>query len=317
MMANAGRDPLFWAALAVAEHDFKGSGDFCIRCHSTSGWLAGHSSPTDGTGLALNDSDGVDCDFCHKMTNPNNSEYAGVQNYPFITHDKKAEAKGYYGNGIASMWNGSEKLGPFSDVVADHKSLQSGFHRSRDFCGTCHDVSNTVVGDIAHNNGRQASADPIVVSGSLDSIIYEKAAFNNFLYQYGVVERTYSEYKSGKLSHTLVSTYNNLPSDLKGGAVRTAYESSVSAGTGGNYEDGTDRYFSCQTCHMRPVNGVGTNTTGAPVRNDLPLHDMTGGNYWMADTIIYMDNLNQLRLGGGLTSTKIGALKDGQTKAMK
>ena len=34
MMANAGRDPIFWATLAVAEQDFDGAGDLCLRCHS-------------------------------------------------------------------------------------------------------------------------------------------------------------------------------------------------------------------------------------------------------------------------------------------
>jgi hypothetical protein len=56
MMAHAGRDPIFWATVAVAEQDFLpgqgGAGDLCIRCHSTGGWLAGRSTPTDGSGLA-------------------------------------------------------------------------------------------------------------------------------------------------------------------------------------------------------------------------------------------------------------------------
>ena len=55
MMANAGRDPIFWATVAVAEQDFDGAGDLCIRCHSTGGWLAGRSTPTDGSGLAAGD----------------------------------------------------------------------------------------------------------------------------------------------------------------------------------------------------------------------------------------------------------------------
>jgi hypothetical protein len=164
MMANAGRDPLFWAALAVAEQNFAGSGDLCIRCHSTSGWLGGRSSSTDGSKLSANDSDGVDCDFCHKMTNPDNSEYLGVQNYPFIANDKQAHPKGYYGSGMASMWDGSEKLGPYNDIDAGHQFLKSSFHRSRDFCGTCHDVSNAVVGDLAHNNGRQQSAEQRILT---------------------------------------------------------------------------------------------------------------------------------------------------------
>ena len=37
-MGNAGRDPVFWATLAVAEQDFDGSGDLCIRCHTPGGW---------------------------------------------------------------------------------------------------------------------------------------------------------------------------------------------------------------------------------------------------------------------------------------
>ena len=59
MMANAGRDPIFWATLAIAEQDFDGSGDLCIRCHSTGGWYAGRSTPTDGSGLTAGDADGV------------------------------------------------------------------------------------------------------------------------------------------------------------------------------------------------------------------------------------------------------------------
>jgi hypothetical protein len=32
MMSHAGRDPIFWATVAIAEQDFDGSGDLCIRC---------------------------------------------------------------------------------------------------------------------------------------------------------------------------------------------------------------------------------------------------------------------------------------------
>jgi hypothetical protein len=32
--------------------------------------------------------------------------------------------------------------------------MQSLFHRDRDFCGTCHDVSNPVVGDLASGHGQ-------------------------------------------------------------------------------------------------------------------------------------------------------------------
>ncbi|NIP65798.1 MAG: hypothetical protein GTN96_15405, partial [Gammaproteobacteria bacterium] len=53
------------------------------------------------------------------------------------------------------------------------------------------------------------------------------------------------------------------------------------------------------------------------MRKDLPLHDMTGGNYWMPQAIQYLDSLGKLRLGGGLTSTQIAALNDGIPRAHK
>src|SRR5690606_8672652 len=48
MMAHATRDPVFWAALDVANADIPGVGDFCLRCHTPQGWLAGRvrTSPT-------------------------------------------------------------------------------------------------------------------------------------------------------------------------------------------------------------------------------------------------------------------------------
>lgn len=317
MMANAGRDPIFWATLAVAEQDFDGVGDLCIRCHSTAGWLGGRSTPTDGSGLsATSDTDGVECDYCHKLTNPNNSEHLGVMFEPYVANEPAGTTtEGYYGSGMSSMWAGSEKLGPYSDPAARHQFMQSTFHRSRDFCGTCHDVSNALVGNFAHNRGTQTTADPVIADGQLGGIVDGKAAFNNPPYRYGIVERTFSEYKSGQVQETLVKNYNSLPADLKAGALKAVYESSLAAGKGGDYEDGSPRYFSCQTCHMRPTTGTGCNKAGAPVRKDLPLHDMTGGNYWMPGVIQHLDTQNKLRLGGGLTQLQKDALDAGALRA--
>jgi hypothetical protein len=311
MMANAGRDPIFWATLAIAEQDFDGSGDLCIRCHSTGGWYAGRSTPTDGSALAAGDSDGVDCDTCHKMTNPNTLEHPGVMIPPFVANDEGTSV-GYYGTGMLSLSGDNAKFGPYSDAEARHQFLQSQFHRDVDFCGSCHDVSNSAVGDLAHNNGTQPTGDPVVASGLPGSPVDGKAAFNNFPYQYGVVERTFSEFKSGLLSQTLVSSYDSLPADLRAGAIETAFFSA-----GGDYQDGTDRFFSCQTCHLRPVTGQGANKRGAPVRGDLPLHDMTGGNYWMPDAIKYQNTQGTLRLGGGLTDLQIQALDAGKLRAQQ
>jgi hypothetical protein len=310
MMANAGRDPLFWATMAIAEQDFDGSGDLCIRCHSTGGWYGGRSTPTDGSALSTGDSDGVDCDTCHKMTNPNRGELPGVMKPPFVANDKLNPADGYYGSGMLSLSGGNAKLGPYSDAVARHQAAQSKFHREISFCGSCHDVSNPAVGDLAHNNGTQSGGGAVVASGVPGAPVDGKAAFNNLPFQYGVVERTFSEFMAGAFSRTLVADYPSLPADLKAGAPRAAFESAK-----GNYADGTPRYFSCQTCHLRATTGVGCNKAGEPVRTDQPLHDMTGGNYWVPDAILYQNSQGTLRLGGGLTALQIEAITAGKDRA--
>ena len=84
----------------MVEQDVDGAGDLCIRCHSTAGWLAGRSTPTDGSSLETSDDGGVVCHFCHKLTNPDNSEHIGAQSWPFIPNNG---AEGYYGSGMASL----------------------------------------------------------------------------------------------------------------------------------------------------------------------------------------------------------------------
>jgi len=334
-MANAGRDPIFWATMAIAEQDFDGAGDLCIRCHSTGGWYGGRSSPTDGSGLAASDSDGVDCDACHMMTNVDNSEHLGEMVSPFIANcssdpavpDKKCDSfsEGFYGSGMLSLWAGSEKLGPYQNTAARHQDMQSAFHRSVDFCGSCHDVSNSVVGDLAPGNGTQAGAPQVLSSQdnnggepNLGGPVEEKAAFNNPPYAYGIVERTFSEYKSSALPTTLVSEFSALPADLKlaGGSLEVTYQAALLAGTGGNYEDGDPRYYSCQSCHMRPTRSAGANKANALIRPDLPGHDHAGGNYWLADMIRYQDANGLLRLGGNLSARQLSALDLGQLRAV-
>jgi hypothetical protein len=330
MMAHAGRDPIFWATLAIAEQDFDGAGDLCIRCHSTAGWLGGRSTPTDGSGLAAGDADGVECDYCHKLTHPDNSEHQGVMNPGFVANEPNTDdagdpdgTEGYHGSGMSSLWGSSDKLGPYDNAGARHQFMHSLFHRDRDFCGTCHDVSNPVVGHAATNHGTQSTAEPVCIQTASECNPNnpgdDRVAFTNPVYAYGIVERTFSEYKSGMISETLVSgypdlpavpDYTDLPADLRGGALEAVYNAATRNGTiDGNYENPSmPRYFSCQTCHMRPVEGKGANKSGIPVRKDLPLHDMTGGNYWMGEAIQYLDGLGKLRLGGGLTTDQITAI---------
>ena len=335
-MGNAGRDAIFWATVAVSEQNFDGSGDLCIRCHSTGGWYGGRSTPTDGSGLAAADDGGVDFDACHSMANPDDTEYQGVMNSPFIancsddpimpTGTCQSSEEGYYGGGMLSIWDGGDKLGPYTPTLARHQYQQSKFHRDVDYCGSCHDVSNPAVGDLAPGHGAQPTAPSVISSGVLGGPVEDKAAFNNPPYAYGIVERTFSEYKASAFPTTRVGDFNSLPTDLKarGGSLAATYQAAMIAaseaqehgGMAGDYADGTARFFSCQSCHMRPVESAGANKNGVEIRKDLPSHDHTGGNYWFADITRYQDSKGTLRLGGGLSIEQTTALSLGQTRAI-
>ncbi len=318
MMAQAGRDPVFWAALAVAEGDFPGSGNFCIRCHSPRGWHEGRASATDGSALnPATDSNGVECAICHNMVNPNTQEHAGVQSAPYLAHNGGTPPTGWYGSGMQVLAGNNTRYGPYANATAGHAWAQSLFHRSSDMCGTCHDVSNPLTGDLAANNGAHTPLAPGQFSDVPGSPVAGKAAFKNAPFSYGIVERTYSEHKASELSTTPVSAYATLPADLKRGAIKRAYDQAQLAGLGGNYEDGTTRYFTCQSCHIEPVIGEGTAFGISPIRNDQPLHDLTGGNTWVPSAIQWLDNQSPslLRLGAGITPVMNAAMNRGVLRA--
>jgi hypothetical protein len=110
--------------------------------------------------LAAGDADGVDCDNCHKMTNPNNRAHLGVMKPPFIANDEQSPRHRLLRQRHGVAVRRQRQAGPYSDAAAKHQFMQSKFHRDVDFCGTCHDVSNPAVGDLAHNNGKQPTGDP-------------------------------------------------------------------------------------------------------------------------------------------------------------
>jgi hypothetical protein len=331
MMANAGRDPIFWATLAIAEQDFLpgsnpttrgGVGDLCIRCHSVGGWLAGRSTPTDGSGLsASSDTDGVECDFCHMLVNPdqpvNISGTTEAYVSPFEAYDA-VTGEPHFGSGQYVLNGNGTRLGPYTNAQARHTFIASPFHRQGQLCGTCHDVSNSAVGDLAHNNGSALPLAPGSFSGVPGSPIAGKAAFNNVPYKYGIVERTFSEWTASSLDTLLVNSFNTLPTDLKaaGGSLAIAYNKAFGARSNANYEDGAARTFTCQTCHMPATTGLGCNKAGVPVRTDLPMHDQTGAGHWMPDAVIWQNDQGTLRFGTGITATQRAALLAGQTRAI-
>ena len=76
MMAQAGRDPIFWAGLTVAAQDAiwalgtPNAADICVKCHFPQGWMDGRSDPVNASLMRGEDYEGVTCKVCHYMYDP-------------------------------------------------------------------------------------------------------------------------------------------------------------------------------------------------------------------------------------------------------
>lgn len=137
MMAGSARDPLFWAAVDIANQDVPGAGEFCIRCHSPRGWLNGRSSTPDGSALIGSpdseggDFEGVDCHFCHRM-------YEGPEGTPYLQNGQ------YW---VYSDTTGAlgPMRGPYTDALPPHPFVYSEYHTQSRFCAVCHNLENPLV----------------------------------------------------------------------------------------------------------------------------------------------------------------------------
>jgi hypothetical protein len=277
IMSQAARDPLYLAALTIANQDADFSGDLCIRCHAPRGWLGSRSTPTNGSALTSDDREGIYCDYCHRAVKPTeigvnpyptdpdytSSTYSADQTYLTAISAHIPETSG---NGMYIIDSDDTRRGPYteSDAQATHIERYSPFHSDAYFCGTCHDVSNPAFtlqpnGTYTLNNLNEPSPD-----------------FDP--YTMFPVERTFSEWK--------MSEYNT---------TQGVYAPQF----GGN----KDYVSTCQDCHLKDVTGKGCDKQNAPVRNDLPLHDMTGGNTFIPPLVasLYPSEVNEAALLSGIT----------------
>jgi hypothetical protein len=242
MMAMASFDPIFKANMVIANQDAPDSGDLCLRCHLPRGWLQGRSVPTDGSAMLPTDASGVSCDLCHRMVDP---FYDPGQNPPEDAAILAALSNppSNLGNGMYVVDPTGARRGPFVNADSGHPVLVSPFHRESAICGTCHDVSNPAF---------EKDNDGNYVPNTFDAPATDFSAHTLL-----PVERTYSEW-----FYSSYNTPNGVPAPQ----------------FGGNKEN----VATCQDCHMRDVTGYGCNYGTPPERDDLPLHDMTGGSTWLA-----------------------------------
>jgi hypothetical protein len=249
MMAHSGRDPLMWAALAIANQDAPHSGETCLRCHLPKGWLEGRSAPEDGSTMTADDRQGVQCGVCHRLVDPvaapeNPAEDAAI----LAALDAPVPT---FGNAMFVIDPIDRRRGPF-DVVADLGSdphgagvtLVSPFHTSSDLCGTCHNLRNPA---FLKNE----------MTGEFEPIVDDTPSPDPTK---GFPEQsTFDEWKN--------STY-----------ATTGVYAPQFGGTNG-------MATSCQSCHMRPVSG--RDAAAGFDRSNVPLHDFAGANTFIPSVLQY------------------------------
>ena len=253
MMAQSARDPVFYAALDVANGDAAEAGQFCLRCHAPRGWLAGRAADSSGVSLMGADLGGVQCEVCHRMVDPFYSAENPARDVDVLA--ALADAPTVLGSGAIVVDPEDERRGPF-DLQLDWDTnphsilgldwpLQSPFHTEAALCGSCHDITNPV---FSWDEGSQS-----YVANALDTPGDVSEGFP--------LERTYSEW--------LLSEYN------------------TPQGVYAPQFGGNEPYVStCQDCHMRKVTGSGGSFFGNMVeRDNMPLHDLTGANTWVPLTL--------------------------------
>ena len=125
LMAQSARDPIWHAALAIANQDANVGGETCIRCHAPGAWLGGRSStgPTDN--FTPDDFDGINCHFCHRAVNPVIGEgsaigYPGDPAEPDVPIISALQKQGLIpvgaGNARYIIDPDDNRRGPFDDV---------------------------------------------------------------------------------------------------------------------------------------------------------------------------------------------------------
>ncbi|MHC5173941.1 MAG: Ig-like domain-containing protein [Planctomycetota bacterium] len=243
MMAQASIDPIFLANMEIANQDAPDSGDLCLRCHFPRGWMQGRSVPTDGSAMLPADAAGVSCDLCHRLLDPiYEPGVSPIEDFDILAGLSNPTFE--FGNGMYTVDPTGARRGPFVNATTGHAVLVSPFHREAALCGTCHDVSNPAFEKDGNGGYVPNAFDTPATDFSPNTLL--------------PVERTYSEW--------LHSAYNT-----QEGVYDPAF--------GGN------KAFvaTCQDCHMQDITGQGCdpNQFTPPVRDDLPLHDMTGGSTWL------------------------------------
>jgi hypothetical protein len=285
MMAQAARDPLWLACLAVSDQDSiwavgnPNAGDICIRCHSPTGWLEGRSDPTNTAALRTQDFDGVQCDFCHKMVDP----FAALRQSD-VPAETDPTAKDMADDTYIVDIEVLKTIELFNKTLFFNPSTNLPLYYSD---GTYPNYIEPGSGQYFIDPG-SSKRGPFFDAEARHQMDYSRFHKSKYFCQacHDVSNPVLASVISGKdVPETQVAySYYHVE--------RTSSEFMLSAyGNGGASTNipGVSTADKCQDCHMRDVTGKGCNKRGAPTRDDLPLHDLTGGNQWISGILATAD----------------------------
>lgn len=270
MMGQAGRDPVFWAAFAVAKDDAADAGEYCLRCHTPKAWYEDRTAALDGDNLTLMDINaGVACTVCHRMVDPvpgANDQVAQLdeQIRAQLTNPPPAD---HVATAMLILDPQDNRRGPFvlPDTFNYHVAKQARFQGQDDplaasrLCGSCHNVDNPL---LSWNENPPGGGDPQYWPNEMDAAAVSFERDDLF-----PVERTFDEWLNSQYA--------------KGGVFAPQF---AGAKPGWVVE-------SCQDCHMVRQVGVAAETTFNPTYRDcddngcLPAHIFVGGNSWVPKII--------------------------------
>ncbi|MFT7668553.1 MAG: hypothetical protein ACI8X5_001247 [Planctomycetota bacterium] len=270
MMGQATRDPMWFAAMSIANQDAAFVGDLCLRCHTPNGWLHGKSVPTDGSALDVfnGDEDGVGCHFCHRTVDPIADPANPADDTAILAGLTTAIPTNPH-SGQYIVDPDDNRRGPFvlSQNFGYHEWRESPFHRESMMCGTCHDVSNPAY-------SRQPDGTYALNDLDAEHPTHDKAdAFPS--------ERTYSEWANSQFAQEEIDM-------------------------GGLFGGNKTEVATCQDCHMPDASGeAAAPQWGAQFRNDMPVHAFNGGNTWVLGAVrsLYPD------FQTGLTASSVAQSK--------
>ena len=259
LMAQSMLDPVFQAAVTIANQDAAGSGAFCFRCHAPTAYGTGRG--LDGSFdslIAPDDFGGVDCGFCHRIVDP---EFDPVENPPQDEAILQAIIDaGHYpdqpGNGRFIFDPIDDRRGPLNPGINMHGAAQivvSPHHTEASVCASCHDLSNPVFSLQSDGTWALNSVDAAHPTQNMQDMFPE--------------QRTYSEWLASDFADTGVA----FPDGRFGGE---------------GHPDGVMR--SCQDCHMPKMHGANCAFWYDPAigtHDDLAQHALKGSDTWVIGAV--------------------------------